>query len=490
MDKDKTDHQETRAFSAIKRWLPLVILALTMGVAYALGLHESLSFEAFQNHKDDLQNAVFERPVLSSLAFMGLYTLSVALSLPVATVLTLAGGFLFGLWLGTLYVVISATLGASIIFLIAKTSFGSALRERAGGLYDRVAENMNENATGYLLFMRLVPIFPFVAVNVLPALFNVRLSVFVLTTFFGIIPGSFVYVNLGQQLGEIASLKDLVSTETLLSFALLGVFALIPTLYKNFKKKGARKDASKKAAVFLTVCALGTPSLAHATSYDQFLNLYDGLLAEHTVASSKNGIGYVGVDYDAWNKDQRHAQALSIITATDPAQFKTQDQRMAFWINAYNFLTIDLIVREGQPDSIRDLGTFFQNVWKRYHWIINGQKYTLDQIEHKILRPMGDARIHFAINCASVSCPDLLNVAYRAETLDEQLEAQTKKALQQSDKVLRIDGNTLRLSKIFEWFEEDYKDGDIQGWLRDYMDLDQDLRIRYMDYNWSLNRAH
>ena len=149
--------------------------------------------------------------------------------------MTLAGGFLFGKWLGTLYVVSAATIGASIIFLIAKTSLGETLREKAGRLYQRIEGNMKENAVGYLLFMRLVPLFPFFLVNIVPALFNVPLRVFVLTTFFGIIPGSFVFVNLGEQLGDINNLKDLVSTQTLLAFGLLGVFSLIPTLYKQWK---------------------------------------------------------------------------------------------------------------------------------------------------------------------------------------------------------------------------------------------------------------
>lgn len=155
----------------------------------------------------------------------------------IATLLTLLGGFLFGLVQGTLLVVTGATIGASIIFLVAKTSLGSTLREKAGPFYEKIEANMKDNAVGYLLFMRLVPLFPFVAVNVVPALFNVSLRVFILTTFFGIIPGSGVYVYFGQQLGNIESLGDLVSPQVLLAFALLGVFALIPTLYTQFKNR-------------------------------------------------------------------------------------------------------------------------------------------------------------------------------------------------------------------------------------------------------------
>jgi uncharacterized membrane protein YdjX (TVP38/TMEM64 family) len=151
----------------------------------------------------------------------------------------LLAGFLFDRWLGTAIVVISATAGATILFLIARSAFGSALRERAGALYKKISKNMTENAISYMLFMRLVPIFPFFLVNIVPALFNVRFLPYMLTTFFGIIPGTFIYVNLGRELGTIESLGDLVSPSTLIAFTLLGIFALIPMLYKQFfaKKK-------------------------------------------------------------------------------------------------------------------------------------------------------------------------------------------------------------------------------------------------------------
>jgi uncharacterized membrane protein YdjX (TVP38/TMEM64 family) len=219
----------------VKRWGPLGGIALLMVAAFAGGLHEHLSFEALQAQKGVLLGYVGAHPVLSALAFVGAYIAAVALSLPIATALTLAGGFLFGKWLGALFVVSAATIGASIIFMVAKTSLGETLREKAGGLYKRIEGNMQDNAVGYLLFMRLVPLFPFFLVNIVPALFNVPLRVFVITTFIGILPGSFVYVNVGEQLGDIETLNDLVSRKTLLAFALLGVFALIPTLYKQWK---------------------------------------------------------------------------------------------------------------------------------------------------------------------------------------------------------------------------------------------------------------
>lgn len=135
-------------------------------------------------------------------------------------------------------------MGASIIFLAAKSAIGTTLRQKAGPLYKKIESNMNQNAIGYLLFMRLVPIFPFFLVNIVPALFNIRLIPYVVTTFLGIIPGTFVYANVGRELGTIESLSDLISTETLIAFALLGLFALLPVIIKqvNLLKSNQKPD--------------------------------------------------------------------------------------------------------------------------------------------------------------------------------------------------------------------------------------------------------
>jgi uncharacterized membrane protein YdjX (TVP38/TMEM64 family) len=223
----------------LKRWIPLAVLAALTAGAFASGLHEQLSLQSLQDNSQALQDAASERPLWSAVLYVAVYAAFVALSLPAATLLTLAGGFVFGKWLGTLYVVCAATLGASAVFIIARTSLGAALRGKAGPLYTRIEGNMNDNAAGYLLFMRLVPLFPFFLVNIVPALFNVRLPVFVLTTFFGIIPGSFVFVNVGERLGEIDSLNDLIAPQTFAAFALLGLFALLPGMYKAWRRRRA-----------------------------------------------------------------------------------------------------------------------------------------------------------------------------------------------------------------------------------------------------------
>ena len=223
-------------FKYIRRWAPLAFLVLLIAGTYATGLHHYVSLERLQIQKLLFLDYANSTPVFSALIFVSSYTGAVALSLPVATLLTLLGGFLFGTWLGTLYVVTGATAGATIVFLIARSALGTTLREKAGGIYIKIESHMQENAVGYMLFMRLVPLFPFFLVNIVPALFNVKPRTYVLTTFFGIIPGTFVYVNLGTALGEIDTLNDLVSGKTLMAFTLLGLFALVPAVYKKIRK--------------------------------------------------------------------------------------------------------------------------------------------------------------------------------------------------------------------------------------------------------------
>jgi len=226
----------------IKKLLPLGIFAVLVAGIYISGVLDYVSLEAIKEQRVYLAELVEQNPIASGAAFMGLYIATVALSLPIASLLTLLGGFLFGLVAGTLMIVISATIGASIIFMIAKSAVGESLREKAGPFYNKVADNMNDNAIQYMLFTRLVPVVPFFVANILPALFNIKLRDFALTTFFGIIPGTAVYTNIGQSLTTINSLGDLVSPQILGAFTLLGVFALIPTFIKLIKSKYGTKN--------------------------------------------------------------------------------------------------------------------------------------------------------------------------------------------------------------------------------------------------------
>ena len=169
------------------------------------------------------------------------YVVATAFSLPGGLVLSLTAGFLFGRWVGTALVVIAATIGATIIFTAARYLFADAARRRMGALGEKINAGFTENALFYLLFLRLVPLFPFFLVNLAPAFTTISVRTFVLGTLIGIIPGSFVFVNLGQTLGRIDSLSGLLSTETIAAFVLLGLLALTPVVVRKMRSPRTEK---------------------------------------------------------------------------------------------------------------------------------------------------------------------------------------------------------------------------------------------------------
>lgn len=247
------------------RYAPLVLLGLLMATAYAFGWHQYLSFKTIGLNYEALKGFVGQHLVVAVLAYMALYIVVVALSLPGGLVMTLSGALLFGWQLGAIATVIGATIGATIVFLVAKTSFGESLAAKAGPWLGKLRQGFQENALSYLLFLRLVPAFPFFVVNLAPALLGVPLRTYVLGTFFGIIPGTTAFSVLGAGLGSAVEsqnaiynaclaqhasnassscvyaidTKALVTTELLAAFVLLGLVALIPVALKKWSKRNA-----------------------------------------------------------------------------------------------------------------------------------------------------------------------------------------------------------------------------------------------------------
>ncbi len=223
------------SFAQFWRYFPLTGLVLVALILWLSGAYDYFSLQSIQILKDILAEKRNEWTFLFDGGFVAFYALTTAFFLPTATPLTLLAGFLFGPLLGTLYVVTGATSGAVALFFAAQGALGAPLRKLVGPVYKRIQKDMEENAAGYLLFLRLVPVFPFMLVNIASALAGVGFFTFFWTTAFGIIPGTFVYVNLGVALAEIESYAGLLSTQTLVAFALLGIFALIPTVYKKWR---------------------------------------------------------------------------------------------------------------------------------------------------------------------------------------------------------------------------------------------------------------
>lgn len=219
-----------------QRWLKVALLVLFAGVVvafFALGGQRYLTLESIKANRDAMLRFTDAHFVAALALGFAVYAGAVAFSLPGALVLSLATGFVFGRWVGTALVVAAATTGATILVLAARYIFADAARRRLGALGERINAGFTENAFSYLLFLRLVPAFPFFLVNLAPAFTSVPLRTFVLATLVGIVPGTFVFVNLGETLGRIDSLAGLVSWETLIAFALLGALALVPVYLRR-----------------------------------------------------------------------------------------------------------------------------------------------------------------------------------------------------------------------------------------------------------------
>lgn len=247
------------ARSSVRRWLPLAALVAISVVVIAVGWDRILSFETLVRHHSAIHDFIVEHRIAAVAAYVALYVLVVALSLPGGLVLTLAGGVLFGGLVGGGAALVGATAGATIIFLIAKSAFGEHLVRRVGPLAERLAEGFRADAFHYLLFLRLVPVFPFFLINLVPALAGVRLRTFVVATGIGIIPGTLTFAFVGAGLDSVLraqgaiyqaclaaggaacrldfDARAAVTPELLGALAALGVFALIPVVMKRLRAR-------------------------------------------------------------------------------------------------------------------------------------------------------------------------------------------------------------------------------------------------------------
>ncbi|ACI99667.1 TVP38/TMEM64 family protein [Rhodospirillum centenum] len=231
--------------SSWRRFLPLGAVLAALAAFFALGLDRQISYEALAANRQALNDLVAAHRGLALLAFIAVYAGLVAVSVPGATVMTLAGGFLFGTLLGGAAVVVAATLGAVAIFLVARTALGDGLRRRAGPWLGRLEEGFRENAVSYMLVLRLVPLFPFFLVNLVPAFLGVRLRDYAVGTFVGIMPGSFVYASVGAGLGTVFDAgrlpgpEDLGRIEYVAPLVGLALLSLLPVLYRRLRRRSA-----------------------------------------------------------------------------------------------------------------------------------------------------------------------------------------------------------------------------------------------------------
>ena len=238
MSIDRTEATESAKPSGIARFIPIVLIAAGAVAAFVLA-RDYLSFAALRDNYQELTAWRDQNIFLAVLAFAAIYTVSVAFSVPGAIWLTLIGGFLFGLVLGTVTVVLAATLGALLIFLAAKTALGDTLRAKAGPWVAKMEDGFRAGEVSYLLIMRLVPAVPFFIANLAPAFLGARTWTFVWTTIVGIIPGTLVFISIGAGLGEQLSRGEQPDLGVIFEWHILGpllglaVLAALPLILKK-----------------------------------------------------------------------------------------------------------------------------------------------------------------------------------------------------------------------------------------------------------------
>lgn len=232
--------------SPLRTWAPVLVLAAGLGLAWATGLTDYLSLDALQRNQARLAAYRDAHPWLTLLGYIGVYIVVVVFSIPGALIMTLTGGMLFGGPGGGAAAITGATIGATIIFLIARTSIGAALRARAGPMVSRIIAGFEANAASYLLTLRLIPGVPFFAVNLAAGLVRMRLLTYVIITLAGIAPASFIYASIGASLvaifarGGRPNLDIIFEPQVLGPLLGLAALSLLPVIYHRVKAARAK----------------------------------------------------------------------------------------------------------------------------------------------------------------------------------------------------------------------------------------------------------
>lgn len=218
---------------------------------------------------------------------------------------------------------------------------------------------------------------------------------------------------------------------------------------------------------------------------------YAALLRDHVRPGSKHGTRVAVVNYQALKENGTLETVYRQISGFRVQDLVSREEKLAFYINAYNILAIKMVLDHWRVESIKDAGGLLSPVWDKPAGEIGGEQVTLGRIEHKILRPMGEPRIHFAIVCASVSCPDLYNEPFTAAQMDDQLDEQVRRFLGNDKKGMTLTGDQIRISRIFDWFGEDFDPvGGAAAFIRKYRPDLPALPVEAdIPYDWALNTA-
>ena len=245
----------------------------------------------------------------------------------------------------------------------------------------------------------------------------------------------------------------------------------------------------KKAILLTVVICLNCGIMADV--FDAWNDKYNGIVKDYVKQDVVKGIKGNYVDYKALRSDRRVDELRRELAALPSLSSQPRNKQLACWINYYNFLTLYIVAKNPGLKGLQDLNKPGKNIWNQDAGKVSGTPYTLDHIEHKIIRPYGEPRIHFALVCAAVSCPNLLNEAYTANKLESQLQKQLRAFALNKQKGIHLDksNKTLKLSSLFDWFKSDFGN-DSKKWLYNNKIIPRyalNYKVVYLNYDWDLN---
>lgn len=491
---------------------------------------------------DWLGASVSDMGVWGPLVFAGVYVIATVLMIP-GSALTLGAGAIFGLWWGTAAVSIGSTTGAALALLIARYLARRPVERKLGNFpkFRAVDRAVSEGGWKIVALLRLSPAIPFNVQNYLYGLTRIGFWPCVLTSWVAMLPGTFMYVYLGYAgRAGIAAAAGQAQGRSPAQWAMLAVGLLATIIVTVYVTKLARRAMARQAddiepatedrpvkntppnrlttAVYLVVALLaagftgcaymnqnrlqglfGPPSVQMTEAYTDKPDgpsfdhsVFDALLHKHV--NDKGGVDYAGLSRD---RDQLDAYVKRLAAA--PFEQMGRDQKLALLINAYNAFTLTLILDHyngGKLKSIRDIPDAQR--WDAVRWKVGGHIWSLNQIEHEQIRPhFAEPRIHFALVCAAVGCPPLRAESYVADRLEQQLADQAR-YVHTHDRWYRydVDRNVVHLTQLYNWYDGDFKQaaGSVAAFAARYapalqqrLDAGQTPKIKWLDYDWSLN---
>ncbi len=447
---------------------------------------------------------------LAPVVFVALYAAATALAVP-GTILTFAGGAVFGFWWGTLLNMLAANIGANAAFLLARTLGRDGVRTLMGS-DSRALEKLDNVVTQHgfrgLLTLRLIPLVPFNALNFGSGLMPLTWRTYATATVIGIVPGTAIYTFFADALLEGS--REASTQAFSLVFVAGALLLLLSFLPAILKRLGVRLPGMGAILLLFALPAGGPGAAAQQPRAAPTLPDHAALTAVLASVVTDAGVDYARLAADPSGLDRYIAE----LSATDQATLAGSplEERLAFWINAYNACMLKRVVSHypirpaggllrirnaaaGRPaNSVWQIGDVFTGP----HCPVAGAERSQDEIEHEIIRPLGDPRIHFAINCAAISCPPLTREAYRAETLGKQLDARVT-AFVSDPAQFGVDASggrpIVRVNVLLDWFKEDFGGHDgvraflaryTQGGAREALE-DPRARLVFTDYDWTLN---